>query len=112
MAGLYKPHRHNTAVLTVKLLGRSAAVACADPTGCKKRKIEQTVTFLALIIPFLLITFWLWMFSDMLQNDDIPSTRPAGFHWPPVAKNHWTVYFMLLNIFTAGYYYCTVYRNR
>lgn len=64
---------------------------------------------IALLIPFLLIAFWLWMFRDMLNNDDIPSSEPPGLSWPPIAKNHWVVFFIILNIFTAGYYYFTEY---
>jgi len=63
-------------------------------------------------IPLLFVAFWLWMFYDMLHNDDIPSTEPAGFRWPPQAKNHWIIFFIVLNIFTAGYYYFTEYTNR
>ena len=65
---------------------------------------------LAVIVP--LIAFCAWMFNDMLQNDDIPSMEPTGFHWPPEAKNHWTVFFIIFSIFTAGYYYFTVYRRQ
>lgn len=52
------------------------------------------------------------MFNDMLHNDDIPPHEPASFRWPPVAKNHWIVFFIIFNIFTAGYYYFTVYRAK
>jgi hypothetical protein len=51
------------------------------------------------------------MFNDMLHNDDIPSVEPSGFRWPPEAKNHWIVFFIVLSIFTAGYYF-TIYRER
>jgi hypothetical protein len=47
----------------------------------------------------------------MLHNDDIPSPGPTGFSWPPVAKNQWLVFFIFLNIFTAGFYYFTIYRE-
>lgn len=71
---------------------------------------------LATLIPFivimLLIAFWAWMLHDMLNNDDIPSMEPNGFRWPPVAKNHWIIFFIIFSIFTAGYYYFTVYHER
>jgi hypothetical protein len=66
----------------------------------------------ALAIPILLVAFWIWMFNDMLNNDDIPSSEPPGFRWPPLAKNHWIIFFIILNIFTAGYYYFTEYNRR
>lgn len=66
----------------------------------------------SLLIPLLLIAFWAWMFNHMINNEDIPSMEPAGFRWPPVAKNHWIIFFIVLNIFTAGYYYFTVYREQ
>jgi uncharacterized RDD family membrane protein YckC len=70
------------------------------------------VQIFVLLIPFLLVIFWFWMFNDMLNNDDIPSAEPSGFRWPPEAKNHWIIFFIVLNIFTAGYYYATEYKNR
>jgi hypothetical protein len=48
----------------------------------------------------------------MINNPEIPSSAPAGFRWPPEAKNHWMVLFIIFSIFTAGYYYFTVYRNK
>jgi len=65
-----------------------------------------------LIVPLLLAAFWVWMFNDMLQNDHLPGSEPPALRWPPVAKNHWTVFFIVFNIFTAGYYYFTEYRTR
>jgi len=64
---------------------------------------------LVLAIPLALIGFWFWMLNDMLHNDDIPSAEPPGLRWPPTAKNQWVIYFIVLNIFTAGYYYFTEY---
>jgi hypothetical protein len=66
---------------------------------------------IALLIPFLLIAFWLWMFNHMLNNDDIPSSGMPMLRWPPEAKNHWMILFIVLNIFTAGYYYFTEYNR-
>lgn len=68
-------------------------------------------TLITLIIPVLLVAFWAWMFNDMLHNDAIQPYEPAGFHWPPVAKNHWIVFFIIFSLFTAGYYYFTVYHK-
>lgn len=66
--------------------------------------MAQTLT---LLIPFIIIAFWGWMFNDMLRNDSIPSAEPQGLRWPPAAKNQWTILFIILNIFTASYYYLT-----
>lgn len=52
------------------------------------------------------------MFSDMLKNDYIPSSGHPGFQWPPETKNHWMILFIVLNIFTAGYYYFIEYNGR
>ena len=68
--------------------------------------------FIGILIPLLLITFWAWMLNDMLHNDDLPAYEPPGFRWPPVARNHWIVFFIIFSIFTAGYYYFTVYRAK
>ena len=65
---------------------------------------------LVVIVP--LIAFWVWMFGDMLRNPHIPSSHPEVLRWPPIAKNHWIVFFVILNIFTAGYYYLTVCREQ
>jgi hypothetical protein len=70
------------------------------------------IRLLALAIPILLVAFWIWMFNDMLNNDDIPSSEPPGFRWPPQAKNQWIIFFIVFNIFTAGYYYFTEYNRR
>ena len=67
---------------------------------------------IVLLIPLLLLAFWAWMFSDMLRNPTIPGAEPPGLRWPPSAKNHWIPLFVILNIFAAGYYYFTEYKNR
>lgn len=58
------------------------------------------------LIPFLfilpLIAFWLWMFQDMLNNNDMPRD----------AKDYWTWAFVLLNVFAATIYYANIYRFR
>lgn len=55
---------------------------------------------LLLILP--LLVFWIWMFRDMLGNDDLP----------PNAKESWTFAFILLNVFAAVIYYANIYRFR
>jgi hypothetical protein len=47
----------------------------------------------------------------MLHNDGIPSVAQPAFRWPPEAKNQWIILFIILNIFTAGYYYFTEYKK-
>lgn len=63
------------------------------------------------LIPLAPAVFWLWMFSDMSKNGNLPpcfitvtNGRNAAFDW--------TVAFIFLNVFTAIVYYVTVYRNR
>lgn len=55
-----------------------------------------------LIVLLLALSFWGWMFRDMLDNAELPSS----------AKENWTFAFVLLNVFAAVIYYSTVYRNR
>ena len=55
---------------------------------------------LVLILP--LIIFWIWMFRDMLNNNDLSDT----------AKSNWTVAFIVLNVFAAVFYYVYEYRSR
>lgn len=50
------------------------------------------------------IAFWLWMFSDMMRQDDLPGG--------PSARQYWTLGFIFLSLFTAAYYYVYVYRAR
>ena len=66
---------------------------------------------IVLLIPVLLVAFWLWMFNDMLRIENIPNTQAPRFSWPPEAKNHWFLCFIIFNIFTAGYYYFTKYNK-
>jgi hypothetical protein len=65
-----------------------------------------------LAIIFILASFWLWMFYEMLHNDDIPAGGQAGLSWPPQSQSHWIIFFVLLSLFTAGYYYFTTYREQ
>jgi hypothetical protein len=49
-----------------------------------------------------LIGFWLWMLLDLSNNKYL--TRES--------KNTWFLYFILLNIFGAAWYYLVEYRPR
>jgi CDP-diglyceride synthetase len=55
---------------------------------------------LILIIP--VVICWLWMFRDMLNNNNLPDTSMASR----------TVAFIFLNVFAAVFYYVYEYRNR
>ena len=48
------------------------------------------------------LTFWGWMFRDMITSDDLSADE----------KQNWTFVFILLNIFGAAIYCINVYRNR
>jgi hypothetical protein len=61
--------------------------------------MEQLLPML-IVLP--LLVFWMWMFWDMSKNDDLSANT----------KNTWALWFLVLNIFAAGYYYANVYRNR
>ena len=54
------------------------------------------------ILPFLALAFWLWMFRDMMNNDNVPSS----------SKDYWTLAFIFMNVFAAVVYYVTEYRQR
>ena len=53
-----------------------------------------------ILIP--LIIFWIWMFSDMINNQSIPRD----------SRSFWLIGFIFVGILTAGYYYFTEYKNR
>ncbi len=57
---------------------------------------------LSLCIGVPLITFWIWMFRDMIRNGELTSA----------AKDYWALAFLILNVFAAGLYYLNVYRQR
>lgn len=64
-----------------------------------------------ILIPLPLVVFWLWMFSDMTKNGNLPQCfitfsngKNSGFDW--------TVAFIFLSIFTAIVYYVNVHRNK
>jgi hypothetical protein len=46
--------------------------------------------------------FWVWMFRDMITNDDLTADE----------RQTWTFLFVLLNIFGAALYCLNVYRNQ
>jgi amino acid transporter len=50
-----------------------------------------------LIITLPLIAFWVWMFQDMVNNDNLPSDT----------KNTWALAFLIANVFAATFYYAT-----
>lgn len=52
------------------------------------------------LIPLLI--FWMWMFWEMMRDERI--VFPA--------KTYWALAFVVLNIFTAVYYYATFYRDK
>ena len=65
----------------------------------------------ALLIPFALLAFWAWMFSDMMNNENLPGcfvTVSRGLD----PRLDWTVVFIFLNVFAALYYYVNEYRVR
>ncbi len=71
--------------------------------------VIQWITGLIIALP--VVVFWLWMFSDMTKNGNLPQCfitvtngRNSGFDW--------TAAFIFLSVFTAIFYYVNVYRNR
>ncbi len=63
------------------------------------------------LIPFLLLIFWAWMFSDMLRNENLPPCF-ITFTNGNDPRFDWTVVFVFLNVFAAMFYYANEYRNR
>jgi len=64
------------------------------------------------VIILILVAFYLWMFWHMANNTDLPSSPTVQFRWPPQTRQEWAIAFVILNIFTAGFYFFTVYRER
>lgn len=64
-----------------------------------------------ILIPFLLLAFWAWMFSDMMNSDYLPPCF-ITFTNGNDTKFDWKVAFVFLNVFAAIYYYVNEYRNR
>jgi uncharacterized membrane protein (DUF4010 family) len=65
-----------------------------------------------MIIVLPLIVFWVWMFWDMTNNDDLPGNSTAPLTWPPSSKFNWTLAFIFLSVFAAFLYYFNESRNR
>ena len=59
-------------------------------------------TVISILFSLVVISFWLWMFIAMIQNDEIDAN----------AKTYWTLGFIFLSIVAAGLYYLNVYRQR
>ncbi len=55
-----------------------------------------------LLMAVLALGFWMWMFSDMTHNPELPDE----------ARPYWFLAFIFTNFFAAAYYYITVYRER
>lgn len=60
----------------------------------------QALLIMMFILP--LLAFWVWMFTDMRGNRDLPDT----------VKSNWVRMFILLNVFGASLYFVNVYRER
>ena len=56
---------------------------------------------ISVLFSLVVISFWLWMFIEMIRNNDMD----------PTAKNYWTLAFIFLSIFAAGFYYLNIYRR-
>ncbi len=66
---------------------------------------------IAVLIPLVLLTFWGWMFWEMTRNSDLPDCFFTITRWSD-PKSDWAAAFLLLNIFTASFYFVNVYRYR
>ena len=55
-----------------------------------------------LIITVVLFAFWIWMFWDMANNEDLPNND----------RLLWTAGFVFLSLLAAGYYYLSEYKYR
>jgi sterol desaturase/sphingolipid hydroxylase (fatty acid hydroxylase superfamily) len=64
--------------------------------------MELLVPIISIIGILLMLVFWAWMFWDMTNNGNLPSS----------VKSTWTLWFVFLSIFAAMYYYVYEYRNR
>jgi hypothetical protein len=57
---------------------------------------------LTVVFSLVVISFWLWMFVAMIQNDELDAN----------AKTYWTLGFIFLSIAAAALYYVNIYRQR
>jgi hypothetical protein len=74
--------------------------------------LSDPIVFIPLVVVAVALAFWAWMFRDLWANPTIPVDAPSGITWPPESRNAWTVFFVLLNVFGALFYYFAVYRDR
>jgi hypothetical protein len=89
------------AVASIHLVMRYNTTSLTSSEGAPM--LQPVPTFvISVLISLTVISFWLWMFVEMVRNDDMDST----------AKSYWTVAFILLSIFAAGLYYLNIYRRR
>ena len=73
--------------------------------------MNQLVQLIIVIVPIVPLLFWAWMFRDMTIYDNLPKCF-ITFTRGSDSKFDWTVAFIFLSVFTAIFYYVTVYRNR
>lgn len=64
--------------------------------------VLRLISFIVLLLPVLLLGFWVWMAYDFIQHPPVNARE----------RQLWALAFVLLNIFAAVYYYVTVYRIR
>ncbi len=74
--------------------------------------MDQLIRLFPMILLVPLIIFWFWMFSDMTNNDRLPSSSAEPLTWPPSTKYGWTLAFIFMNVFAACFYYFIEYKNR
>jgi hypothetical protein len=61
------------------------------------------IILLIIILPLIpTIAFWLGMFREMMNNDNLP----------PGSKEIWMWLFLFFNVFAAMFYYVNVYKER
>ena len=73
--------------------------------------MNQPIQLIIVILPIVPLLFWLWMFSDMSNNVNLPQcfiTFTRGSN----STFDWWVVFIFLNVFAAIFYYVAVYRNK
>ncbi len=63
---------------------------------------SQLSPIIGLLFALPVIAFWVWMFADMVKNDDLPRET----------KDYWVLAFIFLSIVTAAFYYVNIYRER
>ena len=60
-------------------------------------------------VPIILVIFWLWMFWDMANNEDLPTCYISLTNGRNI-RFDWMFAFVFLSILTAGYYFFVEYR--